>query len=417
MFDRTPRQTPSPAAAVALFLAVSVVNVAMAFSFNALKLPDDLLMLTTPAVVLLLTLAAVAYYRVDVKKTLLLRLPSGADLFMAFPLAISFFILGDQLSLLTQEIFPVPEEFAEGTRRLMEAHGPLDWVVRIASIGVGAAVSEELMFRGFIQTAFLERMSKTAAILWMSFLFMLIHFVPLPAIAAAGVLLGFLALATRSILIPMVVHFTNNFAGLLLVNLAGMDTLGEPLWIPPTILLPAIAIFALTTSYYLRKLPAEAPKPERDVGPERPRPLSLPASSKSLSEELQSVPRKRRRLGWLVVIASVLLGVSVLSLLFGASVYRMYPQQIHEGFIEGLRQESERRLVPAASENRQAVMGAFDALSAANEAGHLGWRDIATVIVAYSELTADGSLDETDADALIEKIRDVVIDATRPRRL
>jgi hypothetical protein len=30
--------------------------------------------------------------------------------------------------------------------------------------------------------------------------------------------------------------------------------LGDPVWIPPSILLPAIAIFALSLAYYLRRL-------------------------------------------------------------------------------------------------------------------------------------------------------------------
>ena len=129
------------------------------------------------------------------------------------------------------------------------------------------------------------------------------------------------------------------------------------------------------------------------------------------------MPRKRRRLGWLVVIASVLLGVTVLSGLFAASVYTMYPQQTHESVIQGLRQESERRLAPSASERASRLMAAFDALSAVNETGNLDWRDLLKVLSVYSELSADGSIDASEADALVEAIRGVVVSATRPRRL
>jgi hypothetical protein len=44
-------------------------------------------------------------------------------------------------------------------------------------------------------------------------------------------------------------------------------------------------------------------------------------SAPSFSQELESVPRSRRRLGWLVVAAAIVLGTSVLLLLFFSSIY------------------------------------------------------------------------------------------------
>jgi membrane protease YdiL (CAAX protease family) len=126
--------------------------------------------------------------------------------------------------------------------------------VKLLTIGIGAAVSEELMFRGFIQSALSRAMRPARAIALTAFLFMALHILPLPSFVAAGLVLGVAALATGSVAVPALVHFINNAAALALVNVAGLESLGDPVWIPPSILLPAIAIFALSLAYYVRRL-------------------------------------------------------------------------------------------------------------------------------------------------------------------
>ena len=414
----TPTPIPSPTAAIGLYVTVLLVHVSSILLFNALNLSQNVVLIVTPTLMLLITVVTVIRLRVDLRETLLLRLPASADFIMAFPLAISFFILGDQLSLLTEEFFALPEEIAQETRRMMQARTPVEWLLKIGTIGVGAAVSEELMFRGFIQMSFLRAMSRSRAVLWTSFLFMVIHFLPIPAIAAAGIVLGFIALATRSIVVPIVVHFTNNVAGLLLINLADLDTLGEPLWIPPAILLPAVAIFGLTCAYYFRRMdPEPDPLLEPEQQADRQPRLEFPKSSVSLSEELASVPPNKRRLGWIIVAASIVLGVVVLTSLFAASVYSMYPKRIHESVIQGLKLQSEQQLTVTQDEDGARLAAAFDALSALNQDGNLGWRDLFGILRVYAELSADGRLDPREADELTEAIRDIAVAKTRPRTL
>jgi membrane protease YdiL (CAAX protease family) len=110
------------------------------------------------------------------------------------------------------------------------------------------------MFRGFIQNGFGRSLRALWAVLWTSVLFMAIHILPLPSFAFAGLVLGLTALSTRSIVVPAVVHFLNNASALALVNLTGLETLGDPVWIPPSILLPALAVFVLSVLYYTRRL-------------------------------------------------------------------------------------------------------------------------------------------------------------------
>ena len=392
-----------------LFIAVVGIGLAVGWA-----LPEGAALFAMPVVMLSATCVAVIGFRVDATETLLLRLPSATDFLMAIPLAISFFILDDQIAGLSHARFPVSEANLEYFRRVLTVQSPLDWVDKIALIGLAAAVSEELMFRGFMQTAFLQRLPRPAAITLAAALFMLLHVQFLPVLAA-GIVLGFVALATKSIVIPMFVHFTNNVIQLLLFNLAGLETLGDPVWIPPTILLPALAMFALSLGYYLRRLEPEPETPaDASSEPERER-ITIAHDATSIGEELESVPKGRRRLGWLVVATAVVAGVLVLLGLFGWSVYYIYPERVHARGIELLERRITETLEPGAANKAARITSAFLALTALNESGQLELRDLANVRQSYRELSADGGLDAQDADALVEAIHKMVMDRTRPR--
>jgi len=270
------------------------------------------------------------------------------------------------------------------------------------------------MFRGFIQTAFLQRLRRPAAIALAAVFFMLLHVQFLPVLAA-GIVLGFVALATKSIVIPMFVHFTNNVIQLLLFNLAGLETLGDPVWIPPTILLPALVMFALSWGYYLRRLEPEPETPTDAASePERER-IIIPHDPTSIGDELSSIPRGRRRLGWLVVAAAVLTGILVLMGLFGWSLYYIYPERVHARGIDLLERRITAALEPGAADEAARITSAFRALTALNESGQLELRDLANIRQSYRELSADGALDAQDANTLVEAIHEMVRERTRPR--
>ncbi len=148
-----------------------------------------------------------------------------------------------------------------------------------------------------------------------------------------------------------------------------------------------------------------------------PDPERFLRSPPSFSGELESVSPGRRRLGWLVLAAAVLLGTTVLLLLFVSSLYLSNPPAMHATFIEALSHETTRRLDPDAMERAEDLDEAFRALSAANDARNLGWRQLWAVTRAYAETSADGTIDSNDVDAIVESIREAVMGATAPRRL
>lgn len=413
----TPPRLPTPAAGLALFFGVVALH-----ATAAMTLPEEIVLFAIPVSMLLATVAAILIFRVDAKQTLLLRLPSATDFLMAIPLAISVFILDDQIAGISHARFPVPEQTQDFLRTFLTVTTPWDWVKKIGLIGVGAAVSEELMFRGFLQTAFASRLRRSAAILLTALLFMVLHAQFLPVLAA-GIILGFVAMATRSIVIPMFVHFANNVTQLLLFNLAGLETLGDPIWIPPTILLPAIVMFALTWGYYMRRLGSEPepdepePDPNNDLRSSRREPIAIHHTPAPLSQELAQLSASRRRLGWLVVAGAVLIGVVVLFALFAWSVYFVDPQNAHSRGLAVLEEQITAELEPDAQAKQPQIESAFQALSILNDTGQMQWRDLASVAASYRELGADGSLDARDADAIVATIRDLVRQRTRARAL
>ncbi len=84
--------------------------------------------------------------------------------------------------------------------------------IAILLIGVGPAIWEELWFRGFITQGVTARYGNLPAIIIVSFLFGLVHLEPRQAIGAMmlGVILHLAFIATKSILIPIMIHFLNN---------------------------------------------------------------------------------------------------------------------------------------------------------------------------------------------------------------
>lgn len=87
------------------------------------------------------------------------------------------------------------------------------------------AFSEEVLFRGLMQRSLEEEWSPSVAILTTGFIFGAIHLVPTSVVPLAliGIYLGFLAWYTRSLALPMLVHFFNNAISITALNITGQE--------------------------------------------------------------------------------------------------------------------------------------------------------------------------------------------------
>ena len=98
-----------------------------------------------------------------------------------------------------------------------------DAIFVIFVVAIVPAVSEEVMFRGFIQTSFELKLKSRWAIVITAVFFGLYHFNPygLIPLIILGLYFGFAAYMSRSIFVPMILHFTNNFIAIIMYFLIG----------------------------------------------------------------------------------------------------------------------------------------------------------------------------------------------------
>jgi membrane protease YdiL (CAAX protease family) len=97
----------------------------------------------------------------------------------------------------------------------------------VMCFAVGPAISEELMLRGFVGRGLVARYGVGVGILLTSFLFGLLHLDPphVAATMALGAVLHWVYFNSRSILLPMMMHFVNNgIAVLSVMNVQPFDS-------------------------------------------------------------------------------------------------------------------------------------------------------------------------------------------------
>jgi len=109
-------------------------------------------------------------------------------------------------------------DFLEKTYNSLIAADSLPEVLLvILVVAVTPAVAEEFMFRGFIQRSFEFKLKPFWAALITAVFFALNHFSPYGIIplVVLGFYFGFAAYMSKSILIPVLLHFINNFAAVI----------------------------------------------------------------------------------------------------------------------------------------------------------------------------------------------------------
>ena len=126
----------------------------------------------------------------------------------------------------------------------------LGFVLLFIAVAIIAPIGEELLFRGFFQQV-LEKHWKdvTRAILMTALIFSMIHMNPywFAQIYILGIILGFIAWKTKSVLPALILHGMNNAMAMLF---AFVDLEKNNLYIWNGHVAPWIILFAIYTSYY-----------------------------------------------------------------------------------------------------------------------------------------------------------------------
>jgi hypothetical protein len=237
----------------------------------------------------------------------------------------------------------------------------------------------------------------------------------MPSYVLAGVVLGITAVATESILIPIVIHAVHNTASILLLNLADMESLGQPVWVPPQILIPAVLIFVIALVYYLRR----TPEPEPHNVPSFPPPASAPSHDvppARLVDTYRAAPvLKRKALGWLVVVSAALGGFLVVIGLFLMSL--LYSPQARRQPIRDMQEDLLDALPPSAELLASRVRQEFDAFLDFNESGNLRVTEFLRLVWIYSAARSDGTISEEEIEDILSRIRLILGENVRVRHL
>ena len=112
---------------------------------------------------------------------------------------------------------------------LLKPNSIIEGGLIILVVAIVPALCEETMFRGFIQRSFEFKMKPFWAALITAVFFGIYHFNPydLIPLIALGFFFGFAAYTSNSILVPVFLHFLNNFAAVMMYFIIGDKKLLE----------------------------------------------------------------------------------------------------------------------------------------------------------------------------------------------
>jgi len=118
-----------------------------------------------------------------------------------------------------KEMFDQLDKMVEGAYgNLLNANNAFETILIIAVVAVTPAICEEVFFRGFVLTSFNQKFKPFFSALITAFFFAIYHFNPYGSLALIllGLYFGFAAYTSNSIIVPMLLHFLNNFLAILI---------------------------------------------------------------------------------------------------------------------------------------------------------------------------------------------------------
>lgn len=136
-------------------------------------------------------------------------------------IGVAITIVTDEIDRLIQLVLPMPDAIRQILEASLKINSVSDFIIITFSAVFLAAVLEELLFRGFVQTSFEHHFDITKAVMSTALIFAFFHFNIWWSIQILimGVILGVLAWKADSVYPAIVVHFINNGMALLSSNL------------------------------------------------------------------------------------------------------------------------------------------------------------------------------------------------------
>jgi membrane protease YdiL (CAAX protease family) len=196
----------------------------------------------------------------DWRRQIALRRPLPVHVGLALAGLPAIVVLGSGSYALMKQLLPDTGYFMErlglpgaGVDEAIAQLLQLPWWFGVLVVGIGPGIGEELWCRGFLGRGMVGNYGAVAGVLFTSFWFGVIHVDPPQGAYAMlmGIVLHFSYLTTRSLWVPMLLHFGNNS---LEVVAGKIPALGAVLVAPgqaPYLVYPTAALFLATVCWAL----------------------------------------------------------------------------------------------------------------------------------------------------------------------
>ncbi len=181
----------------------------------------------------------------DWTRQLAVRRPSVAHTLLALASLPALVMLGNVAYEVLRKILHMPSlsDFGlSGMEEMVDIFAKWPWGFAVLVIGLGPGIGEELWCRGFLGRGLVGNYGVVLGVLASSFFFGLIHIDPCQGTMAMlmGLWLHFVYLTTRSMWLPMLLHFLNNSLAVVAPRFSQLDFLdAKPSDIPVNVYVTA----------------------------------------------------------------------------------------------------------------------------------------------------------------------------------
>ena len=188
-----------------------VVMAVVIFAFgpiqNALGMPG---LVVTELILLAMAVVPAIVMKWNLKEVFSIRLPKIRQIFGALFIWAGAFLLMMSVNMIIMYLFP--QQMANTGTALNSFFTSISPVIGFLILAVSPAICEEALCRGLIQYTFRDVKSKFIVIAAMGVIFGLFHLDPVRILGTGilGAAIAYVMLETKNILLPMLIHFTNN---------------------------------------------------------------------------------------------------------------------------------------------------------------------------------------------------------------
>lgn len=192
----------------------------------------------------------------DWTRQLAVRRPSLSHTLLVLASLPAFMLLGSVAYNYLRTVWHMPnlsDYGLGGMEEMVSVASKWPWPFAVLVIGVGPGIGEELWCRGFLGRGLVGNYGAVLGILATSFFFGLIHVDPCQGTMAMlmGLWLHFVYLMSRSLWLPMLLHFVNNSLGVLAPRLSLLQMLDSPPQDIPVAVYLSSVLVVLAVAYAL----------------------------------------------------------------------------------------------------------------------------------------------------------------------